>query len=274
VLTLDRARYRGLNPISICAQTFALLRHLRRGRHDLVVDFQGFGETGLLAWLSGAPHRWGSVYHRTRSWAYTRAVWRNWQLHPVDYNVELLRLAGGLIPARICNEFAPPESTLDEARRLFSDAKLDPHWPTLYVQPFTSTRRKNWPLENYIATAHHWRQRGLQVFFGGGPGDRAALEPARQAGFAVIAGAPLLVSASLVHLSKLVLGGDTGLVHLAVAMGKRVIMIMRSVHPGACFPFGHREWAVLPPDGLSLATLAPEAVNQACIEALAGPTAA
>src|SRR6266516_7004777 len=43
VLTLDRARYRGLNPIAICGETFSLLRHMVRGRFKLVVDFQGFG---------------------------------------------------------------------------------------------------------------------------------------------------------------------------------------------------------------------------------------
>ena len=67
---------------------------------------------------------------------------------------------------------------------------------------------------------------------------------------------PLLVTASLVQLSRLVLGGDTGLVHLAVAMGKRVIMIMRTLQAGACFAFGHREWAILPQEGLPVAALA------------------
>ena len=44
--------------------------------------------------------------------------------------------------------------------------------------------------------------------FGGGPGDRPALEPVKTAGYAVAAGAPLLVSAGLATLSSLVLGGD------------------------------------------------------------------
>ena len=94
-------------------------------------------------------------------------------------------------------------------------------------------------------------------------------EPARAAGFAVAAGAPALVSASLVQLSRVVLGGDTGLLHMAVALGRRVVMLMQSVQPGACYPFGHREWALLPPDGSPVAAITPEAVNRACAQALA-----
>lgn len=102
----------------------------------------------------------------------------------------------------------------------------------------------------------------MQALFGGGPGERAALEPARQAGFAVSAGAPPLVSAGLVRLSALVLGGDTGLLHLAVAMGKRVIMIMRSVQPGACIPF--QDWTIVPPADAHVLAVEPENVNRAC----------
>jgi ADP-heptose:LPS heptosyltransferase len=41
-------------------------------------------------------------------------------------------------------------------------------------------------------------------------------------------------------LSSLILGGDyTGALHLAVAMGKRVVMIRDSVAPGSPYPFQH-----------------------------------
>ena len=92
-----------------------------------------------------------------------------------------------------------PEQNLDAAR------------PTLFIQPFTSSPQKNWPLENYLALARHWRSRGLQIIFGGGPADRAALEPARAEGFCISAGPPLLVSAGLAKLSSFMLGGDSGL---------------------------------------------------------------
>ena len=67
-----------------------------------------------------------------------------------------------------------------------------------------------------VALAGYWRARGWQVVFGGGPGDLTALEPARAEGFTVLAGQPRMTAAGLIKLSTVVVGGDTGFLHLAV----------------------------------------------------------
>lgn len=269
VINLNRARFRTFNPFTICTETGSLLRQLTRNRFTLTVDFQGFGETGILSWLTRAPQRWGSVYRPGRGWAYTQAISRNFQLHPIDYHLDLVHRAGSLSSEQVHNQFVPPEHALGDARQFFASHNLESGRPTLFIQPFTSSQPKTWPLENFIAIARQWHEHGLQVVFGGGPGEQQALEPARSAGFAVAAGASPLVSASLVKLSTLVLGGDTGLLHLAVAMGKRVLIIMRSVQPGACFPFRHREWALVPSSpALPVSSVSIETVNRACAQAL------
>jgi ADP-heptose:LPS heptosyltransferase len=268
VLTLDRAGYKQLNPKVLLGDTPILLTRLLWRDFTLAVDFQGFGETAWLTWWSRAPQRWGSVYRPSRGWAYTRAVPRNTTLHPVDYNLDLLRQAGGLAPIASSRRFQVPDTAMDQARRWFDEHDLNPERPTLLLHPFSSSPHKNWPLDRYLAAAQRGRQSGLQILFSGGPAERAALEPARQAGFAVAAGAPLLVSAALAQLSTLVLGVDTGFLHLAVAMGKRVIMMMGSVQPGACYPFGHPEWALLPADGAPVASVPVGVVWQACVQAL------
>jgi ADP-heptose:LPS heptosyltransferase len=269
VITLDRKRFRQLNPMSVIPAGFGLLRKVLGKRFDLVVDFQGFGETGLLSWLSRAPQRWGSVYRRGRGWAYTRPVWRDSTLHAIDYHLQVLREGGGLKTERICNQFEPPAPILEEARQLFCTHKLQPGLPTLFIQPFTSSPHKNWPLERFLDIAQHWRERGVQILFGGGAADNMALGPARQAGFVVVAGSPILLSASLVQLSTVVLGGNTGLLHLAMAMDKRVRMIMHTARAENCFPYGHPEWAIIPPSGSPLSAITFDAVNQACAQALA-----
>ena len=64
--------------------------------------------------------------------------------------------------------------------------------------------------------------------------------------FCAAAGQSLLVSAGLAQLAKLTLGGDSGLGHLAVAQGKRVVMLMMHKNPGACVPFQHPDWSIVP----------------------------
>jgi ADP-heptose:LPS heptosyltransferase len=107
------------------------------------------------------------------------------------------------------------------------------------------------------------------MLFGGGPSERAVLEPVRRAGFAVAAGVPLMVSSGLVNLSTAILGSDTGLLHVAVALGRRVVMIINSAGPGKCIPYGHPDWTVLPENRVDISSVKPQQVLEACVRALA-----
>jgi ADP-heptose:LPS heptosyltransferase len=262
IIPLDRAVFHSGNLPAVCCGAFDLMRHLCREHFSLTIDFQGYGETAFLSWWSGAPERWGSVYQSARAWAYTRGQLRNITIHPAEWNLSMLRQCG-LRVERIRNEYVLPPDTLNEARRFFASQNLDASAPTLFLQPFTSTPHKNWPLENFLALARHFHSQGVQIFFGGGPSERAALEPARAAGFAVSAGTPLLVTAGLMKLSTLVAGGDTGLLHLAVAMDKRVVTLMASAAPGTTHPFQHADWSVTPP-GKKVSEISTAAVIASC----------
>ena len=254
VIALDRAVFRSGNPLRFVPEFFGLLRRLRSGKFDLVVDFQGFGETAWLTRLTGSPQRWGSVHGKGRAWAYTRGCRREEKIHLADWNLLLLRQCG-LKTGGIKNDFILPAAALAAARRFFAEQKLSPERPTLFLQPFTSSPHKNWPLENFLELAWHFRARGAQVVFGGGPADRAALEPARQEGFAISAGVPLLITGGLMQLSTLVCGGDTGALHLAVALGKRVLMLIHQADTGSPTPFQHPDWVVVAPRPAAIAEI-------------------
>lgn len=253
-IALDRTRFQGGNPKVILSGMFSLLRRLREGKFSLTIDFQGYGETEWLSWWSGAPERWGSVYTTGRGWTYSRGERRNGGIHPAYWNLSLLQQCG-LGIGGIKNEFALPEDALAAARKFVFEQNLDISKPILFLQPFSSSPQKNWPLENYLAVARYWHSRGLQILFGGGPADLMALEPARTAGFCVAAGQALLVSLGLAKLSSFMLGGDTGLGHLAVASGQRVVMVMTGNRFGFCVPFQHPEWAVVPAQGTNITTI-------------------
>jgi len=263
VMPLDRAVYSSRNVKAICRDTLALLRRLRKPKFSRVIDFQGYGETEILSRWTGAPQRWGSVYHPPRGRLYTRGVRRNEHIHPADWNLSLLQQCGLRI-GEIRNEFLLPGDALAEAGQFFKAHNLDAARPTLFLQPFTSSPHKNWPLENFLALAERWRTPGTQVIFGGGPTERAALEPARAAGFPVAAGTPLLVTAGLMKLSTLIVGADTGLLHVAVAMGRRVVMLMGTNTPGSTHPFQHADWTVTPPAGKTVFEIPTTAVIEAC----------
>jgi ADP-heptose:LPS heptosyltransferase len=268
VIPVDRGLYRKKNPRAVVVETFSLLRRLRREKFLLAVDFQGYGETALLTWLTRAPERWGVVYQAARGRAYTRGLKLSGHPHPAEWNLSMLQQCG-LKQGAVRNEFILPETALAEARRFFAAQGLDAARPALFIQPFTSSPHKNWPLEKYLELARHWQGRSVQILFGGGPAERAALEPARVAGYPVSAGAPLLVTAGLMKLCTLIVGGDTGLLHLAVAMNRRVVMIMNPHARNRTHPFRHMDWMVSPEARMPVTSINAGTVIQACERAFA-----
>ena len=267
VLTLERSAYRRFALKAMCGNLLRLLRKFRRDRYSLVVDFQGYGETALFSWLTGAPQRWGRAYHGVRQWAYHRTVACDHRQHPALWNRALL--AGcGLKLGAIRNQFCLPDQAVAEARDFLRAHQREPAGPRLFIQPFTSSPHKNWPLPKFLDLAGHCQSQGIDVAFGGWPREAEALAPARAAGFPVAAGASLLLAAGLIKLSSVTVGGDTGLLHLGVALGQRVIMLMESMSPGSATPLGHDDWAITPPPGTLLASIEAKTVIQACEAAL------
>jgi ADP-heptose:LPS heptosyltransferase len=272
IIPVDRAVYRSWNLKAIGAGTFRLLRRLRQPKFSLAIDFQGYGETEFFAWWCGAPKRWGNVYHPSRGWTYTHTSKRDAKTHPAEWNLSLLRQCGLKI-GRVRNEFILPDAALAEAGQFFAAHNLDATKPTLFIQPFTSAADKNWPLENFLGLAEHWRTRGTQVIFGGGPSERATLAPARAANFPVSAGVPLMTTAGLMKLSTLVVGGDTGLLHLAVAMDRHIVMLVNSAAPGRPVPFQHVDWTIMPPPEKTVSAIPIVAVIEACSQVFSAPEA-
>ena len=268
-IMLDRAAFRSGNPWRMGGDLFRLLRRLRAGEFSLAVDLQGNGESAWLSRLTGARQRWGAVHKPSRRWAYTQSPDRRERFHAAEMHLELLR-QGGLNIDAVSNQFVLPPDALEAAQKFFTAHHLAPEKPTLFLQPFTSSPAKNWPLENFLSLARHWLARGWQVLFGGGPADLAALAPARTAGFPVSAGVPLLVTGGLMQRSTLIVGGDTGALHLAVAQGQRVVMLMSTDRPGRPHPFRHPEWSLTTPDGHPIAEIGLDTVIAASEQALAG----
>ncbi|QBG46282.1 glycosyltransferase family 9 protein [Verrucomicrobia bacterium S94] len=262
IIEIDRSRMkRGI--FAFIAELFRIIHRMINGRFSLVIDLQGYGETALLSRITGAKERWGMVYSRGRKWAYTKWANRNKHVHAIEKNIQLLT-ACGLKPGTIENHFVLPASSREAAKKVFISRGLDLDKPLLYIQAFTSTPSKNWPLEKYLAVAEDWRACGGQVVFGGGTADAVALAPVSAAGFEVFTGLPILVSAGLMYWSTLVLGGDTGMLHIANAMGKRAVMLIKNCHPGRADLYQHKEWVIDPSGCGSLSEIAVEKVIDTC----------
>lgn len=246
IVEFDRTVLKSRNPLAILRLFHDLIKTLRKDKYDLIIDFTSSSESAWVASLSGAPERWGVLKKNRyfRALKYTKTVEKRAGIHLGDLYLSILK-ASGLDTGKAENTYRLPYEAQASSLEWFRQHQLSPEKPTLFIQPFTFIPRKNWPLENQIKLAQYWQNKGVQVIFGGAPNERERLSPV-ETHFPIAAGVDLMTTAGLMKQSSIVIGGDTGILHLATALGKRVVLLMGPTLPEQFGPYQHPEWAVRP----------------------------
>lgn len=240
-----------------------LIQTLRQEKFDLIVDFTSSSESAWVAKLSGAPERWGILKKNRylRALKYTSVVEKKPGIQLGALYLSILK-KGGIDTDIARNNYQLPKEAIDKALRWFQEHQLAPEKPTLFIQPFTFIPRKNWPLENQIELAQYWQNKGVQVIFGGASNERERLSPV-ETRFPIAAGVDLMTTAGIMKQSSVIIGGDTGILHLATALGKRVVMLMGPTLPEQFGPYRHPEWAVRPVNSELMVNLSVKQVIEA-----------
>ena len=213
---------------------------LRGARYEIAVDLQGAWKSAGLSLWSGAAERIGFASPRERPAAmfYTRRVVTT-SPHVVDQNLELAAAVTGQDRGPAC--FPLPCSTATETwcdaelrRRGFEDFAL--------LSPGGGWGAKLWPPENYGQFAAALGREGLPSLINFGPGEEELARTLEQSS----GGAARPISCSLGELialtrrASLFLGGDSGPMHLAAALGIPVAAIFGPTDPARNGPYGTR----------------------------------
>lgn len=206
-------------PVSLKKWSLANVNDARknvRGR-DVAIDFQGLIKSALLARASGAKERIGfaSAYIKEKpaAWFLTKKVAIDPSAHVVDWN---LQLAGVTMPEV---DFSP-----------FAIGELDSQG-AIVLLPGAGRPEKVWPAERFRALAQRLGDRALAVW---GPGEEDA---ARAIGCRVAPKTSLRELAQLLKTASVVIGGDTGPLHLADALGTKVIGLYGPTNPRRNGPY-------------------------------------
>jgi len=151
----------------------------------------------------------------------------------------------GLRQTDVVWDLPVPDDARAWARAQWSDDR-----PTLLVSPCSSHVRRNWRAERYAAVADHAAMRGWQVVLCGG---RSTLE--RETTDAILAAmsAPALDLVgkdtlkqlpALLERATLVLTPDSGPMHIANAMGAKVLGLHAASNPARSGPYSDRRYCV------------------------------
>jgi heptosyltransferase I len=213
---------------------------LRKRKFDLVIDLQGLLRSAWIAMASGAPRRIG--FSNAREFAplfYSELVDCSWENeHAVERYLKIASALGcGSGPAEFC--FA-----VDDEDRKHIDRLIPPGTPYAVLMPGGNWETKRWPVAKYAALVKALKERfGLEVAVAGSSADRdrGRKIPAK---FDLIAKTNLRQIVALLERARLVIGNDTGPMHMAAAMALPLVSPYGPTDPKRTGPFGRPESVV------------------------------
>jgi heptosyltransferase-2 len=209
---------------------FGLRRRIGRslaGRYDRAIVMQGNWKAALLPWFAGIRRRSG--YRGEMRFGLVNDM----ATLPADQKRKtaeaFFRLAGG-------GTFRPPNLSVDEKNQtaLLAGNHLTKGGFAAFMPGAEFGPAKRWPEENYAALARSLIAGGLPVVLLGSANDRAVTGAiARQAPGAIdLAGATRLVDAvDLLAAARVAVTNDSGLMHIAAAVGTPVVAVYGSTSP-------------------------------------------
>jgi heptosyltransferase-1 len=218
----------------------ALRRRLNEHAYDMVIDTQGLIKSAVIARLAPGTRvglDWRSAREPLRIF-YHRTCSVPWDRHAVERNRLLAALALGY-------KLEPDVRYGIQAPAFRADAMS---WAEKFrSQPFavllhaTSAAAKLWPEHQWIKLGDHLHHRGLVgVLPWGNDAERARSERIAKLIKASVVPPKLSIEAVawLLGAAQLVVGVDTGLAHLAAALGTPTVGLYVSTDPAATGLYG------------------------------------
>ena len=190
--------------------------------HQIAIDFQGLTKSALVARASGAKARYGFaspfIREKPAAWLINRPVTIDDSAHVVEWNLQLARaLAPDIaMPDVDFSPFAVPQPKSDRIVLIPGAGKPD----------------KQWPADRFRELARRLGKQALVVW---GPGERHLAE-AIDAELAPPTN--LRELAGVLLAARLVIGGDTGPLHLAAALRVPVVGLYGPTSPKRNGPYG------------------------------------
>ncbi len=219
------------------------LRAIRARRFDEIVDSQGLLRSAVIARLArGRRHGYdtASIREPLAALFYDVRHRVSRDLHAVERNRILSGLALGYAPQ------GAPDFGLDRARLA---AKGERYIVLLHA---TARPAKQWPEAHWIALGQALGRNGLDLVLPWGTdAERARSEriAAQLPRARIPERTPLDTVARLIAGAQFVVGVDTGLLHLAAALGVPLVAIFSGSKPGLTGPVGSGPIAVLGAEG-------------------------
>jgi heptosyltransferase I len=244
LIPIDTYQWRNSPGIGSAKEIAELVWALSTDGYDCTIDFQGLLKSAFFAYLSGAPIRigWERDFLResVSRFFYTEVVTPK-RIHIIDQQMELLRPLGIDPNWETEVQLRPGES----ARRSLSQ-KLAGLTDYIVINPGGNWPTKCWDAERYGELALRLMNDGHPVVVTWGPGEEDLVRRfVRSAGRGVHEIPTKLEElVALCETAKLFVGGDTGPMHFAAAVGTPIVAIFGPTSSDRNGPFRREDIVV------------------------------
>jgi heptosyltransferase-2 len=223
-----------------------LAARIRAGRFTHLLDLHGSLRTRALRRL--VPGRWGTFsHHRAARWLLVRAKRDRYPAGALPVAERYFRAATGLdvVPDGGPPEFGLHPDAVAWARAWLAARNLGRERRLVAVAPGAAHATKRWPAESWRTLVGSLTARGRDVVVLGGPEDRPLATAIAESGgprAAAAAGeATLQDTGGLLAAATAAAAGDTGVMHMATAVGTPVVALFGpTVRQFGFFPYRAR----------------------------------
>ena len=244
---------RGLSSAQVWREYGAFLGDLRRRKFDVTLDLQGRAKSGVMAYATGAPSRFGWSELREGSEIVSKRLPRRPESrHRVDWFLDAAR-AFGASPETAQFPLHIPDAAQTRAKELLRQAGLDPEKPYAVINAATGNQVRRWSAERFAETiVQLGRSHHLPSVLIGSDKDAALNREiialaSKQSGSSGAAWIDLAGKTNLKELAALLdhcavhICGDTGSAHIAAALAVPVIGLYGPTDPAHAGPYGQSE---------------------------------
>ena len=232
-------------------QFSAAIQELRNENYDLALDFQGAIKSAILAKLSRPEALWGMQNPReapARMFYAHRVQTRG--AHVIEQYESLARAVlefAGIFGKDVAPEIQFPDD--DRASAAVAAMLQNAHGPVVLLNPGAGWGAKQWPVERYGEVAAGLAKDGCTVHVNYGPGEEQLAHAVESASQGSAKGVCCSI-AELIALTRrlnLFIGGDTGPLHLAAALGVPAVAIFGPTDPARNGPYRTRKIVIRNP---------------------------
>jgi ADP-heptose:LPS heptosyltransferase len=176
-------------------------------------------------------------------------------IHDVEQNLRLLSLLGIAAAGIEPPGFPLTQEDRARGRKLLDAVGIDPVQRPIAIHPGSAktilAQAKRWPPERYGELIGELQQRGHPVVVLEGPdeigvGQEVAANVSRGPVAVLTLRGPLAETAAVLEQCRLYVGSDSGLAHLAAAVGTPPVTLFAPADPDRVCPFGFRHLVVQP----------------------------